>query len=136
VADILIVEDDASVARVLELAFGVEGHAVELVADGPSALARLRSTPVDLVVLDVLLPDADGLALLRELRSREAWEDTRVIVLSALDGDEDLWRGWSSGTDSYVTKPFDLGELRAIAARLLARGEGSGDAVVVEVPAR
>jgi DNA-binding response OmpR family regulator len=106
------------------------------VADGPSALARLRSTPVDLVVLDVLLPDADGLALLRELRSREAWEDTRVIVLSALDGDEDLWRGWSSGTDSYVTKPFDLGELRAIAARLLARGEGSGDAVVVEVPAR
>jgi DNA-binding response OmpR family regulator len=120
VARVLICEDDPSVARLLALTFGLEGHETEVVAHGDHALARLDGAAVDLALLDVMLPGQDGLAILRDLRSRPAWEDCRAIVLTALDGDEDVWRGWSSGADYYLTKPFDLDHLREVSERLLA----------------
>lgn len=122
VSTVLICEDDRSVARLLALTFGLEGHEVEVVADGVAGGQRLDGEPVDLAVLDVMLPGHDGLAVLRELRTRPGWENTRVIVLTALDGDAAVWRGWASGADYYLTKPFDLDHLREVAARLL-RGE-------------
>jgi DNA-binding response OmpR family regulator len=120
VARVLICEDDRSVARLLALTFGLEGYEVETVADGVAGGQRLEGAPVDLAVLDVMLPGRDGLSLLRELRTRPGWEECRVIVLTALDGDAAVWRGWASGADYYLTKPFDLDHLREVAARLLA----------------
>jgi DNA-binding response OmpR family regulator len=122
VASLLIVEDDPSTARLLELAFDIEGHEIEVLQSGAEAAARLRGPAADVVLLDVMLPEIDGLEVLRKLRSTPGWESTRVVLVSALDGDEDVWQGWTSGTDSYVTKPFDLGELRGIVARLLGGG--------------
>ena len=119
-ATILICEDDRSVARLLALTFGLEGHDVEVIDDGVVGGQRLAEAPVDLAVLDVMLPGRDGLSLLRELRARPGWEDCRVIVLTALDDDAAVWRGWTSGADYYLTKPFEVDHLRGVAARLLA----------------
>ena len=119
-ATILICEDDRSVARLLALTFGLEGHDVEVIDDGVVGGQRLAEAPVDLAVLDVMLPGRDGLSLLRELRARPGWEDCRVIVLTALDDDAAVWRGWASGADYYLTKPFEVDHLRGVAARLLA----------------
>lgn len=117
---ILVVEDDASVGRLLELTLAVEGHEVEVVGDGAAAVARLSGVPPELVVLDVMLPEVDGIAVLRQLRATAGWEDVRVVIVSALDGDGDVWRAWSAGTDYHLPKPFELEELRAVTERLLA----------------
>jgi two-component system, OmpR family, response regulator len=120
VPSILIVEDDPGVARLLELAFSVEGYTTEAVLRGAEARERLRDAPTDIVVLDVMLPEVDGLSLLRTLRETRGWEATKVVLLTALDSDDDVWRGWAAGTDYYLTKPFELPQLRGIVERLLA----------------
>jgi DNA-binding response OmpR family regulator len=120
VASILIVEDDPSVARLVELTLAVEGHETEVLADGRQAQARLDGPATDLAVLDIMLPHVDGLELLESLRARPSWGGTKVILLTALDDDADVWRGWSSGADYYLTKPFDIAQLRTVTGRLLA----------------
>jgi two-component system, OmpR family, response regulator TrcR len=118
--NVLIVEDDGPVARLLDLAFSVEGYATEVVTSGERARDRLRGPAPDIVVLDVVLPEVDGLTLLRQLRGSRGWQDTKVVLLTARDSDDDVWQGWAAGTDYYLTKPFELPQLRAIAERLLA----------------
>jgi DNA-binding response OmpR family regulator len=120
VTRILVVEDDPAVSRMLDLTFSVEGFETELLSDGQAAVERLDGEPTDVVVLDVMMPHADGFAVLQELRSRPEWAETKVIVSSALRSDEDVWKGWSSGADYYLTKPFDLDHLRDIVNRLIA----------------
>jgi DNA-binding response OmpR family regulator len=118
--NVLIVEDDGPVARLLDLAFSVEGYATEVVTSGERARDRLRGPAPDIVVLDVVLPEVDGLTLLRQLRGSRGWQDTMGVLLTARDSDDDVWQGWAAGTDYYLTKPFELPQLRAIAERLLA----------------
>ncbi|MBW3621697.1 MAG: response regulator [Actinobacteria bacterium] len=115
---ILIVEDDPAVATMLDMTFSLEGYETEVVAEGTAALARLEGPPVDVVVLDVMMPEVDGLDVLRALRALPAWDGTRVIVSTALASDADLWAGWSAGADYYLTKPFDLDHLRDVVGRL------------------
>lgn len=124
---VLIVEDDSSVARLLELTFSVEGFETEVVVRGAEARDRLRGAPPDIVVLDIMLPEVDGLTLLRTLRETRGWKDTKVVLLTALDSDDDVWRGWAAGTDYYLTKPFELPQLRTIVERLLDGEDLSGD---------
>jgi DNA-binding response OmpR family regulator len=122
VASILIVEDEASVARLLEVTLADADHGdhdIEIFDRGETAVARLDGPPADLVVLDVMLPGIDGLAVLKELRANPAWSSTKVVMLTALGRDEDVWRGWVGGADYYLTKPFDVGQLRSVATRLL-----------------
>jgi DNA-binding response OmpR family regulator len=130
VATMLIVEDDPSVARLIELTLAVEGHTTEVLRDGGLASKRLDGPAVDLVVLDVMLPGVDGLALLQQLRARPAWSATKVVLLTALDDDEDVWRGWSSGADYYLTKPFDIAQLRRVTQRLIG-GDDLGDELAI-----
>jgi len=120
VATILIVEDDPAVARLLEFAFRVEGHDPTVLHDGAAACDRLAAEAVDLVVLDLMLPEIDGYRVLEALRARAGWQDTKVLLLTALAGDHSVWRGWSGGADYYLTKPFDLPQLRVVIERLLA----------------
>lgn len=116
---IVVVEDDPSVGRLIELTLAVEGHDVEVVTDGADALARLTGEAPHLVVLDVMLPSVDGLSVLQQLRVTEGWADVRVLVLTALEGDDDVWRAWTAGTDYHLTKPFDPEELRTVTERLV-----------------
>jgi DNA-binding response OmpR family regulator len=119
VAKIVIVEDDPSVARLVAVTLADEDHEIEVFDRGESAVVRFDGPPADLVVLDVMLPGIDGLAVLRELRAHVAWSTTKVIMLTALGRDEDVWRGWVGGADYYLTKPFDVSQLQTVAARLL-----------------
>jgi DNA-binding response OmpR family regulator len=119
VARVLVCEDDPGVARLLCLTFRLEGHDVETVADGGEATRRLDGPVPDLLLLDIMLPERDGLEVLRDLRRRPEWATCRVIVLTALDRDDEVWRGWASGADYYLTKPFDIAQLRDAATRLL-----------------
>lgn len=115
---ILIAEDDPAVATMLEMTFALEGYTTELVTDGAAAVDRLSGAPVDVVVLDVMMPGVDGLEVLRRLRGDAAWDGTRVIVSTALASDADVWAGWSAGADYYLTKPFDLDHLREVVSRM------------------
>jgi two-component system OmpR family response regulator len=125
---ILVVEDNAALARTIADAFRAKGYAVDGVANGDDADSALRTQPYDLVVLDRGLPDMDGLELLRALRARRS--RVPVLVLTARGALEDRVEGLNVGADDYLTKPFALAELEARAAALVRRGVGGSDAVL------
>ena len=108
-------------------------------ADGGEALLLAASQPLDLAILDVMLPDIDGFALCRELR---AGSDLPILLLSARSAEEDRLRGYGLGADDYMTKPFSQAELFAKAAALLRRSKGEmgrdllvSGGVAVDIPA-
>jgi DNA-binding response OmpR family regulator len=117
---ILIVEDDESISLGLRMNLEAEGYEVEVVADGESAIERIRKNDaLDLVILDVMLPRMNGLEVLRTLRA----EGIRVpiIVLSARGAEMDKVMGLELGAEDYVTKPFGLAELFARVRAVLRR---------------
>ncbi|GAB3288434.1 response regulator [Parahaliea aestuarii] len=108
---ILLVEDDLSLASGLQAALGREGFVVNHVACGREALAAIRAEAHDMVVLDLGLPDMDGLQVLSELRGRK--DQTPVLLLTARGEAEDKVAGLDRGADDYLAKPFDMQELAA-----------------------
>ena len=108
---ILLVEDDLSLAAGLRDGLSREGFVVNHVATGEHALASVRAETPDIVVLDLGLPDMDGLQVLKKLRQRE--QHIAVMVLTARDGLEDKIAGLDGGADDYLSKPFDMNELAA-----------------------
>jgi len=116
---ILVVEDDALLARGLTGVLIRTGHAVDHVEAGTQADKALRAGSYDLVVLDIGLPDIDGFEVLRRLRSRRA--ATNVLVLTARDAVEDRVHGLDLGADDYLTKPFSVTEFEARVRALLRR---------------
>ena len=111
--NILIVEDDPAVRDVVEYALSREGMETEAVSSGEAATERLFSDATfDLVILDVMLPDTDGVTLCRELRSADcASRDVPVIMLTARDDETSVVMGLEVGADDYVTKPFSPRQL-------------------------
>ncbi|HKW71295.1 MAG TPA: response regulator transcription factor [Candidatus Dormibacteraeota bacterium] len=115
---ILVVEDDPRLAATLERVLVAEGHDVEAAGDGNEALRRARERPFDLVVLDIMLPGLDGIAVCRRLRSTGS---VPILLLTALGGTEERVRGLDSGADDYLVKPFAYEELLARVRALLRR---------------
>lgn len=119
---VLLLEDDAHLARGICFNLEAEGYDVELFEDGESALEWLRAPDrprTDLLVLDVMLPGISGFRVLRELR--EGSVDLPVLMLTARDSEEDIVRGLDMGADDYLTKPFSLPVLLARVRSLLRR---------------
>lgn len=116
----LIVEDDESVARFLRQAMTEAGYAVRVEGDGTRALDAARSGDFDLVLLDVMLPGIDGLAVCRRLRAEGV--ATPILILTARDTLEAKIEGLDSGADDYLVKPFQVAEMLARARALLRRG--------------
>ncbi|MSY33364.1 MAG: response regulator [Actinobacteria bacterium] len=118
---VLLVEDDLAIAQPLARALEREGHDVQVAAEGKSALAQVRAGNQDLVVLDLGLPDLDGLEVCRTLRS----EDPRlpILILTARGSEMDVVVGFEMGADDYVSKPFRSKELMARIRSLLRRGQ-------------
>jgi len=121
---ILVVDDEPAVRLALERALRLEGYDVELAADGAEALHRLALGVPDAVVLDLLMPNVDGLEVCRRLR--EADDRTPVLMLTARDSVGDRVAGLDAGADDYLVKPFALEELHARLRALLRRATGTG----------
>ena len=121
-AHLLVVDDEDSLADMVATALRFAGYRVAVAAGGIDALKAVRTTPPDLVVLDVNLPDLDGFEVCRRLR-RDGHE-MPVIFLTARDGLDDLRTGFRQGGDDYLTKPFSLEELGLRIEALLRRSRG------------
>ena len=118
-----MVDDDRSVRDALRRALTLGGYEVDAAEDGRQALARLSLSAPDAVVLDVGMPEVDGLEVCRRLRG--AGDRTPILMLTARDAVSDRIDGLDAGADDYLVKPFDLGELKA-RIRALLRRAGSG----------
>jgi two-component system response regulator MprA len=122
---ILVVDDDLAVCRSIDRALRLEGYEVDTVASGGEALEAVASNSPDALVLDLQLPDIDGLAVCR--RIREAGDDIPILMLTARHGIDDRVQGLDAGADDYLVKPFALEELLArLRALLRRRFEGEG----------
>jgi DNA-binding response OmpR family regulator len=130
----LVVEDDAGIRELLRLHLDLAGFALDEASDGRLALDRARSSPFDLILLDVMLPGLDGVSVCRAIRNGGPNVDTPIRMLTARDGESDKVLGLESGADDYLTKPFGVRELVARARALMRRprlsraGAGGGGA--------
>ncbi|MHA6344947.1 response regulator transcription factor [Roseivivax sp. CAU 1761] len=113
---LLVVEDDSTTADFIARGLGQEGHTVDCLPSGKDALARALAQPYDVLVVDRMLPDLDGLSLVRALRAAKV--ATPAIFLTAMGGIDDRIDGLRAGGDDYLTKPFAFGELSARIAAL------------------
>ncbi|MCV2393718.1 response regulator transcription factor [Actinotalea sp. M2MS4P-6] len=121
---VLVVDDDPGIRELLTSALGFTGYDVQAVGTVAAALDAMRARPPRIVVLDVMLPDADGLAMLRMVRS--TGDRTPVLMLSSRDAVADRVAGLGVGADDYVTKPFDLSEVVARLEAILRRADAAG----------
>jgi two-component system response regulator MprA len=122
---VLVVDDDSAVRRSIDRALRLEGYDVDTVGTGREALDALSAAPPDAVVLDLQLPDIDGLQVCRRMRG--AGDDTPVLMLTARQAIDDRVQGLDAGADDYLVKPFALAELLArLRALLRRRFEGDG----------
>ncbi|MDN3557514.1 response regulator [Halomonas maura] len=122
---LLVIEDDALIARSLEQALSPLGNTVEVFTTHGEGAAALRHDRFDLVLLDLGLPDGDGLELLAALRDRG--DTTPVLILTARDAVDDRVSGLDHGADDYLAKPFSLAELEARVRALLRRSQQRSD---------
>src|SRR6266496_1521803 len=119
-ASVLLAEDDTSISEPLARALRREGYVVDVAPDGPRTLDRALGGGVDLIVLDIGLPDLDGLEVCRRIRAEG--HGVPVLILTARADEVDTVVGLDAGADDYVTKPFRLAELLARVRALLRRG--------------
>lgn len=120
---VLIVEDSATLRESVAQALREGGYAVDAVGDGRQGFIHAQTTAYDAMVLDLGLPELDGLTVLRRMRERKV--TTPVLVLTARDAIDDRVLGLRSGADDYLVKPFALAELLARIQALIRRGKGS-----------
>jgi DNA-binding response OmpR family regulator len=108
---VLVAEDEESILASLEFVVRAAGHDVRLARDGEQAIAALAEYRPDLVLLDLMLPKASGLEVCRAVRADPALSATKVLMLTARGGSNDVSRGLSAGADAYMVKPFSTREL-------------------------
>ena len=118
--NVLVVDDDPRIRSVLGRGLHFEGYDVQLAADGAEALKLARVTPPDVIVLDVMLPDIDGMEVCRRLRRGLT---SPILMLTARDALPDRVAGLDSGADDYLVKPFEFDELVARLRALLRRAQ-------------
>lgn len=118
---VLVVEDEAHIRELIQLHLGLEGLEVKAVADGQEALARANSESFDLIILDLMLPGVDGIAICRAVRREGPNQDVPILMLTARREESDKVLGLESGADDYLAKPFGIRELVARARALLRR---------------
>ena len=125
---VLLVEDDAMIAQGLQTALRQSGFAVDWMRDGRTAAGALQTGVFDVVLLDLGLPQRDGIDVLRELRRRG--DATPVIILTARDEIQHRIAGLDAGADDYIVKPFDIDEVTARMRSVLRRAAGRGDSSI------
>src|SRR5580693_7059081 len=119
---LLLVEDDARIARFIAKGLREQTYAVDVVGTGEEALYQAAINTYDIIILDVMIPEPNGFAVLKELR--DARQRMPVLMLTARDAVEDRIEGLDRGADDYLTKPFEFRELLARLRALLRRPSG------------
>lgn len=116
---ILVAEDDPNILRQIEFNLQSSGYIVETALNGMEAFKKLMADRPDLLITDVMMPEMDGYELVTMLRRDEQLADLPVIMLTARTQDWDMMQGYNSGTDLYLTKPFNPAELLNFVRRIL-----------------
>jgi two-component system OmpR family response regulator len=124
----LVIEDHPRISLLLERGLREEGYVVEVAATATDGLFQGTEYDYDVIVLDLMLPDGDGVEVLRKLRGHDRWAP--VLILTAKDGVEDRVRGLDAGADDYLVKPFALAELLARVRALVRRAPPERPAVL------
>ena len=135
-ARLLVVEDEPSISGFVRRGLIFEGYDVEVVATGRAALEAVRDRPPDLVVLDLMLPEVDGIEVTRRVRAAEEADDlprVPILMLTARDAVIDRVAGLETGADDYLVKPFDFDELLARVRALLRRTKPEAERKPAEV---
>jgi DNA-binding response OmpR family regulator len=117
---ILVADDEPNIVVSLEFLMKREGHRVSIARDGVQALAAIRETRPDLVLLDVMMPGKSGFEVCQAVRADETLATVRIVLLTAKGRDTDVAQGRGLGADAYVTKPFSTRDLAAQVRELLA----------------
>lgn len=125
---ILIVEDEVQLARLMELELDHEGYAVKVSHNGREALELLKEEEFDLVLLDIMLPEMDGIEVCGRLRK---FSDIPVIMVTAKDAVPEKVEALDTGADDYITKPFAIEELLARIRALLRRKEREKEKIIM-----
>lgn len=118
-ASVLIVDDEVQILRALQINLNARGYSTVTAFTGHDALEQAAQHPVDVIILDLGLPDLDGVEVIRRLRR---WSKVPIVVLSARHGSDDKIQALDAGADDYVTKPFGMDELMARLRAALRRG--------------
>jgi len=124
---ILAVDDERAIVRLVQVNLERQGYQVVTAFDGKEALEKVESERPDLIVLDVMMPYMDGFEVLQNLKKNPNTRDIPVIMLTAKAQDADVFRGWQSGVDCYLTKPFNPMELIAFVKRIFKALDEGGD---------
>jgi two-component system alkaline phosphatase synthesis response regulator PhoP/two-component system response regulator VicR len=115
---ILVVDDERHIVRLIQVNLERAGYQVVAAFDGKEALKKIPSDNPDLIVLDVMMPFMDGFEVLKQLKAEVKTRDIPVVMLTAKTQDADVFRGWASGVDMYLTKPFNPMELLTVIKRI------------------
>lgn len=107
---ILVIEDDKAIGNLIKMTLSTQGYEYDIAIDGKSALQKVLSVPPDLIILDLGLPDMDGIEVINKIRG---WSQTPIIIVSARGEEHDKIHALDAGADDYVTKPFSVDELLA-----------------------
>jgi two-component system alkaline phosphatase synthesis response regulator PhoP/two-component system response regulator VicR len=123
---ILAVDDEKHIVRLIQVNLERAGYEVVTAFDGVEALKKVAEERPDLIVLDVMMPQMDGFETLKNLKANPQTRDIPVIMLTAKAQDADVFRGWQSGVDCYLTKPFNPLELLTFVKRIFESLEEEG----------
>lgn len=123
---ILAVDDEKHIVRLVQVNLERQGYEVITANDGKEALQKVEDEHPDLLVLDVMMPYMDGFEVLQNLRRNPSTAEIPVIMLTAKAQDADVFRGWQSGVDCYLTKPFNPMELIAFVSRIFKSMDDDG----------
>ncbi|WP_022822941.1 response regulator transcription factor [Hymenobacter norwichensis] len=120
-AHILIVDDEPNIVMSLEFLMRKNGYAVSIARNGTEAIEAVDRAPVDVVLLDIMMPDVDGYQVCRYIRARPDRAGTRIVFLSAKTKEADIQKGYEAGADLYIPKPFSTRQLMAKVQELLVK---------------
>jgi DNA-binding response OmpR family regulator len=124
---ILAVDDEKHIVRLVEINLKKAGYEVTTANNGREALEAVALAAPDLIVMDVMMPEMDGFAALKSLKENSATSNIPVIMLTAKAQDADVFKGWQSGADLYLTKPFNPAELLTFVERILSSKDEEED---------
>ena len=116
---VLVVDDEPNIVMSLRFLMERAGFEVEVAATGQAAVAALERQPADLVLLDIMIPELDGFEVCQRIRANPAWQNTKIVMLTAKGREVERDKGLALGADDYVTKPFSTRDLVAMVERML-----------------